>query len=615
MDLPKEVTGVFTAELSSSFSQSSKGNTTNPSLPSPVESLSFVSGSITANQMSRPASKLSEILNNLQSHKILYPTRNSKCDDSSRSKGCDPEKAIKWVGLAPLDMVQHIASMAAKSSNFGAMSETAEETRDEHSFLLRFLSGGTDLPLIDSKQQNNLHAGEKRKRVTFKDTSDDECDVVEGPVFDDLRNNLDTIEVFKPWKPKKVLDEMKITTSEKENISNLVIQLDNLTSAFEDLGVSKELIPSYNRVRLLLTTRVNAGDTNAKNAVKQAIDQMQALTSMSTLSDTKAMATCVSAGKPDCTASPVLLGETFSFSEGFITPPMQAPLFSLKVANNTGADTIHSKTNWQSLTYETTPKEMRTLFTDQMSLWMRHNWANPFPDDVMLRHLADHLIRTRCITVSKSKAELLDGKRNHAYQQGMMDLVFEKISNWLVNSRTRRWRPCIQKAFDAKRPAHLLLEDSLRIFEGKELRTLPGWDGDALFAPLKDYSAPLKTWLNLKKRPGKVKNGVKKRKSTVSKHKRPVGKRTKAMEVAPDNAMSSSGRKLPSFSAVVHSLSVFDASTDENKNELMSMVPDSVTSSTGESSAGFASEVNALQVLDVLGGETEDVEYNHFAAV
>ena len=50
-----------------------------------------------------------------------------------------------------------------------------------------------------------------------------------------------------------------------------------------------------------------------------------------------------------------------------------------------------------------------------------------------------------------------------------------------------------EKAFDSKRPAVLLLEDSIRIFEEKELPPLENWDGKTLFASDPVYSTPLKT--------------------------------------------------------------------------------------------------------------------------
>ncbi|CAB9508643.1 expressed unknown protein [Seminavis robusta] len=83
-------------------------------------------------------------------------------------------------------------------------------------------------------------------------------------------------------------------------------------------------------------------------------------------------------------------------------------------------------------------------FTNFMSAWLRDNWTNPYPDDDGLIELADACSSTPTV-----------------------------ISNWLINARTRKWRPAIVKAFDMKRPSELLLEDSLNIFDGNPVREIP----------------------------------------------------------------------------------------------------------------------------------------------
>lgn len=82
-------------------------------------------------------------------------------------------------------------------------------------------------------------------------------------------------------------------------------------------------------------------------------------------------------------------------------------------------------------------------FTKYMNQWMVKNWTNPYPDDEGLAFIAD--------------------------EHGTTPMI---VSNWLINARTRKWRPAIVKAFEAGRPSELLLEDSTRIFEGKSLRKL-----------------------------------------------------------------------------------------------------------------------------------------------
>ena len=76
-----------------------------------------------------------------------------------------------------------------------------------------------------------------------------------------------------------------------------------------------------------------------------------------------------------------------------------------------------------------------------MTSWLRTNFTNPYPDDEGLIQMANH-----CGTTN------------------------QVISNWLINARTRKWRPAIIKATKLGRPADMLLEDSINIFDGKPVR-------------------------------------------------------------------------------------------------------------------------------------------------
>ena len=78
-----------------------------------------------------------------------------------------------------------------------------------------------------------------------------------------------------------------------------------------------------------------------------------------------------------------------------------------------------------------------------MTAWLRDNWINPYPDDVVLSEMAAHCGTTPTI-----------------------------IGNWLINTRTRKWRPAIVKAMQLNRLAAYLLEDSLCFFDGRPVRPL-----------------------------------------------------------------------------------------------------------------------------------------------
>jgi Homeobox KN domain len=78
-----------------------------------------------------------------------------------------------------------------------------------------------------------------------------------------------------------------------------------------------------------------------------------------------------------------------------------------------------------------------------MTAWLRANFTNPYPDD--------------------------EGLSEMAAQYGTTNQV---ISNWLINARTRKWRPALIKASEMGRPADVLLEDALNIFDGKPVREI-----------------------------------------------------------------------------------------------------------------------------------------------
>lgn len=78
-----------------------------------------------------------------------------------------------------------------------------------------------------------------------------------------------------------------------------------------------------------------------------------------------------------------------------------------------------------------------------MTQWLLDNWTNPYPDD--------------------------EGMVQLARECGVTATV---VSNWLINARTRKWRPAIVKATELDRPSGQLLEDSIAIFKGIPLRAL-----------------------------------------------------------------------------------------------------------------------------------------------
>ena len=98
-------------------------------------------------------------------------------------------------------------------------------------------------------------------------------------------------------------------------------------------------------------------------------------------------------------------------------------------------------------TLPTSKPQSKQEFAKYMTAWLRDNWTNPYPDDQVLAEMA-----AQCGT------------------------TIPVISNWLINARTRKWRPAIIKATELGRPSDLLQEDSINIFEGKPVREITSTD-------------------------------------------------------------------------------------------------------------------------------------------
>lgn len=96
----------------------------------------------------------------------------------------------------------------------------------------------------------------------------------------------------------------------------------------------------------------------------------------------------------------------------------------------------------KSTSVSISPQKKQDL-SEYMTTWLRSNWTNPYPDENGLEQMARDCGTTSTI-----------------------------VSNWLINARTRKWRPAIVKASEMNRPSYMLLEDSLNIFDGKRVQSL-----------------------------------------------------------------------------------------------------------------------------------------------
>lgn len=101
------------------------------------------------------------------------------------------------------------------------------------------------------------------------------------------------------------------------------------------------------------------------------------------------------------------------------------------------------------------PADLATYMTS----WLRANFTNPYPDEAGLAEMA-----TACGTTP-----------------GV-------ISNWLINARTRKWRPAIVQATELNRSADHLLEDAICIFNGETPRVDNTIEDDGKYADTRKRS-------------------------------------------------------------------------------------------------------------------------------
>ena len=375
-----------------------------------------------------------------------------------------------WKGMMPSDMVNMIVNMASSSASFHSESHP-KLSRARSLLLSSFLSSSLAGDETKQSSKSTFAGRQKRKRHDVEDDNEDaslEEDRLALVLIDSVDVSLDNS--FHTWQPSSGV-------SLEEASSHCYSTLDNLVYNLEQVAVdpSKQwILPSYNRVQHAFRADLLGGN-DVTRVISNATNQMKVLTEMiSQNPEAGEVVLDVVEKHTAATANPVV-----SFDNGS-TASRKTPM----VVNPTDA------------------------FQNSMNFWLRMNWCNPFPDDLMNAHLARFLVDNGCVPLTTKDVKALEGLSPVEYDKMMMKLATDKVSNFLVNTRTRKWRPSLFQAFDLRRPAGLLLEDSIRIYEEKELRPLTGWDGDKLFESLKDpkYLMKLKSWTsNSKKKPPKEK--------------------------------------------------------------------------------------------------------------
>ena len=194
---------------------------------------------------------------------------------------------------------------------------------------------------------------------------------------------------------------------------NAVQQLSNLAIKLESMDFYDKCVPSYQAMkeRLLVESRF-IGKCNDSHHEKGKCFQELYSTTIQQMTGLITMAT-----KMDEGAHP----ESTRNEEHIDTSPRRES---------------NSSTQDDEVVHIVTGEYSKRDFTEFMNNWLKDNWTNPYPDD--------------------------EGLAEMAAINGTSPTI---VSNWLINARTRKWRPAIVKAFNAGGPADTLMEESIAIFE------------------------------------------------------------------------------------------------------------------------------------------------------
>ena len=138
-----------------------------------------------------------------------------------------------------------------------------------------------------------------------------------------------------------------------------------------------------------------------------------------------------------------ICNETIEKLQSLLAEAMRMIQSPQKCTSRTVSPYLTPLTDHESIQYSPTHSVNRTAFHSHMNNWLRANWINPYPDEAVSHQLA--------------------------YETGENVHV---VNTWLVNARSRRWRPAVLKAFELGRPSQYLLEDSINLFEDRPLRTI-----------------------------------------------------------------------------------------------------------------------------------------------
>ena len=333
---------------------------------------------------------------------------------------------ISWQGLTPIEIMENIAfisevrgSSQNKKSNQSYRIETsylATKTPDIPPFLLGTsksidsnLRSKNGDSLIQSRSTQLIKAYDLKKKYTNKRRRSS-CDT-DGNHYQEETSNESLSDYLSPWDPStntNVDPHSCNPDGSGEKLKTLVFQFESMPN-FDDFA------PSYRRLH------------------EETFEQYHY--AMTFFSESHLM-------------KKKYLGFLYEQTYLKLETLFQMASKNLRIANISVQSSAESNTskkasNSNSMRRKKKDTSNKKDFTEFMNNWLRENWTNPYPDD--------------------------DGLNQIAASCGTSSAV---VSNWLINARTRKWRPAIVKAYGGGRPAELLKEDAINIFDGKPVRTL-----------------------------------------------------------------------------------------------------------------------------------------------
>eukprot|EP00957_Ditylum_brightwellii_P212152 15367022-Ditylum_brightwellii.AAC.1 len=440
-----------------------------------------------------------------QQQRILFPIRDDK-GKRTGEKG-SASRPLNWVGLTPLEMAEKVASMVeekmtlsdrrlleplriditdATTTTISAPKKPTSRASSKHFFSdpppkQRKTSRSVKSHQIEEETEELLSpvkssacgiSGYKRERTPSSSLSTSEyvngkhetssVEATPSPSMSSstffasttrvdhqshhYQDNASSI-VLSPWNPYHVIDKYSTSFSSQLNTSNKNIfaeytsdlkqqQLLSLASALESSAYYKEYLTSYRRVRgefemglqyiyhILMESSLHSSSSSSSLSLpaRENNHDLEAFCLSLCNNTIQKMKTLTE------------LASSSSYVE-----ENDLPHHLLPTKAEFGVDCTSPRPTLPPKEKKFSKKE----FANYMNHWLRSNWTNPYPDDEGLQEMASDCGTTTAV-----------------------------VSNWLINARTRKWRPAIVKAYKLNRPADYLKEDAIAIFDGRPVQEI-----------------------------------------------------------------------------------------------------------------------------------------------